>query len=222
MEQRPPRAAPVVFVGDLERPVLLDGDRHHLTRVLRLRPGAAVSIADGSGRWRSARLGDPVELVGEVVVEPKRPRTVVVGFSVLKGDRNDLVVQKLTELGVDEIVVLDAERSVVRWDGATVDRKLERLRSVAREACMQCRRATPPTISGPAELFDVVGSDGFALAEPGGDSIDAGVRGVLVGPEGGWTAAELESAARRVDLGPNVLRAETAAIAAAVLLTQRH
>jgi 16S rRNA (uracil1498-N3)-methyltransferase len=175
--QRPPRDQPVFFVADVDRPALTDADRHHATRVLRVRPGAPITVADGGGQWRSALLGDLLALPDdEIHVEPAPAHPTTVGFSLLKGDRNELVVQKLTELGIDEIVLLLAERSVVRWEAGAVARKLERLEIVAREACTQSRRARLPRIVGPVRVEECATRDGGA-GRAGGRVDGAGAGG---------------------------------------------
>lgn len=219
---RPPRDRPLVLVADLGSLVLDDHDRHHLGRVLRVSRGDPVSAADGEGRWRPARWsGDALEPVGDVCDEPPVSPSITVGFAPTKGDRPAWAVQKLTELGVDRIVVLEAERSVVRWQGGRAAQHLERLRRVCREAAMQSRRARVPAVEGPAPVGSLV-AQGAVLAEPGAPLITGAHAMALVGPEGGWTETELQGAVT-VGLGDGVLRTETAALAAAVLLTHaRH
>ncbi len=211
-----------VFVTDLDVPTLADDDHHHLARVLRVRPGQPVTVSDGAGRWRSCtwRGGGVVEPTSEVMRSPAPTPAVTVGFALTKGERPEWVVQKLTEVGVDRIVVLAAARSVVRLDDEVTDRRLERWRRVARTAAMQSRRTRLPMVEGLVPLGDAVAAMGptAALAEPGGDAPSLHRPAVLVGPEGGWSQEELGSGAPTVALGANVLRAETAAVAAAVLL----
>lgn len=210
-------SGPLVFVDDLDRPVLADDDRHHLRRSLRLRPGAAMVVSDGAGRWRDARFGDEVEPVGEVRVDPEPERTVVVGFAPVKGQRPEWAVQKLTELGVDAIWLLVADRSVVLWHGEREGGRTERLQRIVREAAMQSRRSRLPEVRTGVHPADVVGP-AVALADPGGGALVPETSTVLVGPEGGWTNGERSLGLPRVALGPTVLRAETAAVAAATLL----
>lgn len=224
-------AAAQVLVDDLDAPGLAAGDAHHLGRVLRLRPGAEVCATDGQGGWRSTAYagGDRLEPSGEVRQEPRPEPMLTVAFAPVKGDRPELVVQKLTEVGVDRIVPLVTARSVVRWDGERAAKQVERLRRVAQEACGQCRRLWLPEVGlgtdapvTPAALLGALGSAGTVVAEPGGGALDRGARTVLVGPEGGWSPEELADAAAggagRCTLGPHVLRAETAAIVAGALL----
>ena len=214
------RGGPHVFVVDLSTPTLDEHDRHHLGRVLRLRDGDDLTLGNGAGRWCRAvyRVGGDPEPVGDVVAVPAPDPAVVVGFALIKGGRPEMVIQKLTELGVDRILPLSADRSVVQWDEAKASTQVERFRRVAREAAMQSRRAWLPTVEEMAAARDVQPAAGVVLAEPGGDPIDGSVRVLLVGPEGGWTDEELMGHST-VGLGPTVLRAETAAIAAGTLLT---
>ncbi|MEY2473754.1 MAG: rRNA (uracil1498-N3)-methyltransferase, partial [Actinomycetota bacterium] len=143
---------------------------------------------------------------------------VTVAFALTKGDKPELAVQKLTELGVDRIVPITAARSVVQWDDAKTARNVERLRAVARAAAMQSRRPFLPVIEGVGTLASLAG-DGVAVAHAPGERLDKSVTTIAVGPEGGWTDEELGVISRHIDLGPTTLRAETAAVAAGVLLT---
>lgn len=223
---RAPGAAHV-FVADVDRPELSPVDRHHLLKVLRLRAGEVVTVSDGAGRWRWCRFGAgagaTLEPVGDVEAEPRPTPPVAVGFALTKGSKPELAVQKLTELGVDAIVPFDAERSVVRWTADQAAAHVDRWQRIAREAAMQARRVWLPDILPVAAFGELVARPGTALAAPDGDAPSPAVhRLVLVGPEGGWSDGELDEAAGagcpHVRLGPHVLRAETAAIAAAALL----
>jgi 16S rRNA (uracil1498-N3)-methyltransferase len=211
-----------VFVADLDEPVLDDGDRHHLERVLRLRVGEVVSVSDGRGGVRPCTYvaGAVLEPAGEVEWAPAPVPSIGVGFALVKGEKPEWIVQKLTECGVDRIFPFVAERSVVRWDDAKAQRNLERLRAVAREAAMQSRRVRLPDVEPLGAFVDAVAGPGVALADPDGDGPDPAVTPVvLVGPEGGWSPTERAGAERFVRLGPTILRAETAAVAAGVLLS---
>lgn len=214
------RAAAHVFVADLERPQLDEGDRHHLTQVLRLRPGELVTAADGAGRWCSCHVvaGGRLERSGDVVVTSAPHPELTVAIALTKGNRPELAVQKLTELGIDRVVPFLAARSVVRWDGERADRHLRRLRRVAREAAMQCRRAYLPEVTDLADFDAAAGRPGAALACRGGQPPTLERPTVLVGPEGGWSDEEQARGLPEVAIGPQVLRAETAAIAVATLL----
>ena len=221
------RPAAWVFVGDLDELELGAADAHHLSRVLRLRPGEAVGASDGAGSWRSCVVagatGGEVRLdpTGEVVTDAPPDPPITVGFSLVKGDRPELIVQKLTELGVDRILPLAAARSVVRWDADRSVRGLARLRQVAREAAMQARRAWLPEVAPPATVAAAaaaVGAAGGLCEQGGGEPLSLRRPALLVGPEGGWAPQEATCGLPAVGLGPTTLRSETAAITAGVLL----
>lgn len=213
------RSAAHVFVASLDAPSLSDVDEHHLRRVLRVGPRDALTVADGSGRWAPGVLTtNGVELTGDVVVEP-RPVARCVACAIPKGDRPEWIVQKLTELGIDRIVVFESARSVVRWDATKVGRNLERLQRVALDAAMQSRRVWLPSVER-CDWSEVIALPGVALADPDATcQVDTAVEAVAIGPEGGFTPDELAVGVPTVSLGAQVLRVETAALVAAVLLT---
>jgi 16S rRNA (uracil1498-N3)-methyltransferase len=212
-------AAAQVLVDDPARPVVTGAQAHHLERVLRLQAGETVVATDGRGRWALCRYGGGrrLEPQGAPADEAAPAPAVTVAFAPVKGERTEWVAQKLTELGVDRIVVIASARSVVRWSGDRERAAMERLRRVVAEAACQSRRVWLPEVSGVVPL-DALSGRGLALAEPGAPPLGTGCTGVVVGPEGGWDRAELEMGWPTVALGPNVLRAETAAVAAGVLL----
>lgn len=223
------RAAAHVFVDDLTFPVLDDADRHHIVRVLRLRAGETVTVSDGLGAWRVCMMTsahDVVPIDDLIHREAPASHPITVAFGVTKSDKPEWVVQKLTELGVDIIVPIVLDHSVVRWDENKIDRQHERFAKVVREAAMQSRQAVLPVVHRAEpnlERFLAAFGDSrqwgrIALAEPGGDEVIADVSTVIVGPEGGFSARELELVDSRVELPGGILRAETAAIAAGVLL----
>ncbi len=217
------RASAQVLVADPAVPVLDPADAHHLARVLRLADGEVVVATDGRGRWARCRyhVDGALEVDGPVELEAAPSPGLTVAFTPVTAERPEWTVQKLTELGIDRIVVLCAARSVVRWEPARAGKALDRLRRVAAEAAAQSRRVWLPEVSGVVGL-DVLERPGTALAEPGGPALDARVTGIAVGPEGGWTAGELASGHPTVGLATHVLRAETAAVAAGVLLGARR
>jgi len=216
------RAAAHVFVADLDRPEIGDDDRHHLERVLRLRVGEKVTASDGRGGLRVCAFapGGALEPDGEIEVSAPPSPAIGVGFALVKAEKPEWFVQKLTECGVDRIVPVASARSIVRWDPAKATRSLERWRRVAVEAAMQSRRRWLPAVEPLRPFEGVVGGTGFALADPDGDPPDVErFPMVLVGPEGGWSDEERAAAAGRfVRFGPTVLRTATAAVAAGVVL----
>jgi 16S rRNA (uracil1498-N3)-methyltransferase len=211
-----------VFVESLAAPQLSADDEHHLRRVLRIRDNDSITVSDGAGGWVVANLlADGLSLASSPVFEPAPPTTAV--FSAIpKGDRPEWIVQKLTEVGVTSMGFMQCARSVVQWDATRRPRQMERLRRVAREAGMQSRRVWLPTVCDVVPFDEAIKSINCAIADPEGDELDATVDTVLVGPEGGFTDGELRAVVRRVRLSANVLRVETAALTAAILLTQRH
>lgn len=213
------RHGPHVVVADVDAPDPSDDDRHHLDRVLRVRAGDPVTVGDGAGRWRACRWGATVEPIGPVEkVPPPAPR-LSVAFALIKGGRPELVVQKLVELGIDDIRPFRAERSVVRWDEEKAEKNQIRLERVAREAVMQCRRAWLPTVHPTVDFRSIAGLPGVARADRGGGAVSLTHSTVAIGPEGGWSDAERDIDLPVVALSGAVLRAETAAIAAATLLS---
>lgn len=216
----PTTARAHAFVADLDVPRLSADDHHHLTRVLRLAPGSEVTVGDGQGRWRPARLtgGADVAPEGPIVVEPHPEPPITVAFALTKGDRPELTVQKLTEVGVDRIVPFAAERGVVRWDGPKAERQAARLAEIARLASMQCRRTRLPRVDRLTTFAGASALPGAALAESGGAPPSLDHPAVLVGPEGGWSPRERSVALPRVAVGVHILRAETAAITVGALL----
>ena len=162
-----------VFVDSLSSPQLAFEDEHHLDRSLRLEETDPVSVSDGQGRWATAtwsrRRG--LELTSQVHADKERP-SLTVGCAIPKGDRPELVVQKLTELGINRISFYETSRSVVHWDAERRSKQSERLNRIAREAAMQSRRTFLPRIE--FTTFErLLEQNGMAIAEPGGrDPID--------------------------------------------------
>ena len=222
MNPRLRSSAAHVFVDSLSAPRLSNDDDHHLRRVLRIRNADEITLGDGAGSWLAARLKpDGLSIESEPMFEPP-PRPAAVVSAIPKGDRPEWIVQKLTEIGVTSIGFMDCARSVVRWDAARAGRQIERMRRVAREAAMQSRRLWLPQVLDVMPFGEATTAPGCAIADPAGDPLADDVETVLVGPEGGLTEGELNAVSTRVTLSRNVLRVETAALAAAFLLTQRH
>lgn len=219
--------------------VVLEGaEAHHAASVRRLRLDEEVTVGDGRGVWLTGRSTAVSPREVTVRVEARRdepapsPRVTLVQ-ALAKGDRDELAVQAATELGVDEIVPWQAERSVSRWDGKA-DKGIARWTTIVREAAKQAHRAWVPevrSVARTADLAALAGSTRMLLLEPSAESplsaldLNADTRDVVfvVGPEGGISPAELaaleEAGAVRVRLGATVLRTSTAGAAALAVVS---
>ena len=222
--------------------LLLDGDEgRHAATVVRIRPGERYFVADGAGRRalleatdvdRAWVRGRVIEVSDEA--EPA-PRLVLVQ-ALAKGDRDEQAVEAATELGVDEVVPWQAERSVVVWRGDRAAKSLAKWAAVVARATKQSRRSRVPVTSpaiGLAPLVARVGEAALTLVlhedatEPLA-SVELPASGdvlVVVGPEGGITDREIEAlsaaGARPVRLGSTILRASSAGPAALAVLSAR-
>lgn len=233
---------PHFFVESLENPeVQLSGaDTRHALRSLRLRSGDEVTLADGSGAVAAGRLVHATDGDTMVRVESThrviRPRPLVsVALSPPKGDRLAWAVQKLAELGVDEVVLIHTERSVRSWEAERLGRAVDRLRAVAREAAMQSRQPFVMELAAGGSLGDALDSGAgpvVVLWEGGTERLggvlplDPGQVRLVVGPEGGLSEEEVADSRRAgalvATLGQNVLRTETASIVGAALVLARY
>jgi len=211
----------------------------HLTRVLRLEPGAAFTLFDGRGGEYAAQLaprsGKAVRarVLAHAAVERESPLEVTLLQGIARGERMDLIVQKSTELGVTRIVPVFTERSVVRIDAKQRERKREHWQAIAVSACEQCGRNRVPEVAAPLALADALAalsapSRRLLLAAEATQPLVAAVRAataplvLLIGPEGGLGEAEERHALSQgflaCRLGPRILRTETAGLAALAAL----
>jgi 16S rRNA (uracil1498-N3)-methyltransferase len=248
MESLAPVAGPPVFLvapGELSGPALtLTGpEGHHAAAVRRLRAGERADVSDGAGTLAEGVVTavgkDSVSIEIRVTraFAPPQPR-LVVAQALPKGDRGELAVELMTEVGVDAVLPWSAERSITRWQGDRGERALAKWRSTAREAAKQSRRAWLPEIAAPvstAALAKRVSGAACAIVLEADATLklrqfelpDAGDIMLIVGPEGGISPAEraaLRAAgATEGRLGPTVLRTSTAgAVGAATLLTRTN
>lgn len=217
--------------------ITLEGDTaHYLLNVLRVKPGQALELVDGAGSMRGAKVLERgrrdlrLELHELETFDNRGPLRVTLELAVIKGERYEWALQKATELGVDVIQPVITQRSEVRLKGDRQTKKTERWRSIMVGALEQSKRSHLPTLNDPLELADLpkVDDNGIMLAPGHGRGWPNTVPGwlrVLIGPEGGFAEEEIETAIakgyRTVGLGPRILRAETAAIAA-MTLCQSH
>jgi len=218
--------------GDL---VVSGDDHHYLGRVLRIAVGAELALFDGAGaeaRGVVAAVASDhlvVRVDAPRVCPPPVPRITVLQ-PLLKGERMDWCLEKLVETGTDEILIVAAERSVVRLEAERAAARQRRHQALAEAAARQCGRATVPPVSAamplPAALAAVAGCAIKRVCHPAAERLRGSIEGdsaaILVGPEGGLAPAELDAAVAAgfvpAGLGPYVLRAETAAPVAVALV----
>lgn len=202
---------------------------HQVTQVLRFRPGQSLVLFSGDGAEYEYRLRSVRPALVERV-DRREPRTecdttLELGVALLKRDRLEWVVQKTTELGVRRIVLLETARCIPDPSDQRSARKLERLWKIGVEAVEQCGGVRLPELTGPVALADYLRrpavGDRFILHPASGSSLPRSGTSVqlLVGPEGGFSEDEVALAREQGwqprGLGTRILRAETAAVAAA-------
>ena len=221
------------FVGESRAEIpVTEPIRHRLRKVLRLRAGATLKVADGIGRWRQCRWdGRALVADGELQANtsPGPPLTIAVGL--LKGPRWQILLEKVTETGADRVVPLVLEHCVVQPRADKRERQVQRWQTIVDEAFEQCGRSRVPAVLAPIDLMQLCTTLKGALwfaderAERG-DRFEPAPEPVTIaiGPEGGWSESErqrlAQAGARSLWLGPSVLRAETAAIVATALFEQ--
>lgn len=214
---------------------LPDAQAHHVGRVMRRRAGDTLSLFDGGGHEWAATLSCverkrvEVCLNAPIAPVPESPLTVHLGQAISKGDRMDIAIQKSVEMGVTDITPLYTERGDVRLRGEREAKKHAHWQAVAISACEQCGRATLPRIHAPCLLDDWLNARHETLRlvlQPGASALEQRTApetvALLIGPEGGFSADEIERAEAKsfgpLALGPRILRTETAPIAALALL----
>jgi 16S rRNA (uracil1498-N3)-methyltransferase len=222
-----PEAAPGARVA------LPEHSAHHARDVLRLPPGAAVGVFDGRGHEFAATLesvsrqGVRARITGVAAARPESPLHVVLAVSPLRGDRMELVVEKAVELGVAEIRPVVTARTDAAARPALKGSRQERWEKVASGAAEQCGRAVVPDVAPTTTLDALLASPFVGLklmflerGTPAPLSTHARPQEVilLVGPAGGWEETEIRRATEAgyvtASIGPRILRAETAALAA--------
>ena len=214
----------------------------HLLRVLRLQHGDACVLFNGDGHDYDARitaLGKRearAEVVAARRIENESPLRITLLQGIARGEKMDLILQKATELGVAAIVPVNAERTEVKLDAARAEKRIAHWRSVVGSACGQSGRARIPAITAPQNLAAAAATlseQTLRLTlDPQGEHrlstlAEAPANGVVIaiGPEGGWSPRDRQQLAdagfQGLQLGPRILRTETAGLAAIAALQAR-
>ncbi|WP_328503182.1 16S rRNA (uracil(1498)-N(3))-methyltransferase [Streptomyces sp. NBC_00457] len=231
------------FDADSGGRYVLDGpEGRHAVSVKRLRPGEDVVLTDGAGRWAECVVLDTegkdrlIVRLDPVAEQPQPEPRITIVQALPKGDRGELAVETMTEVGVDAIVPWAAARCITQWKGERGLKALAKWRATAREAGKQSRRVRFPDVADAATSKQVAAllakADFAAVLHESGTEPLAGAElpaegeiVLVVGPEGGVSPEELrlfaEAGARAYRLGPSVLRTSTAGTAAAALLLGR-
>lgn len=219
---------------------------HQLREVLRLGPGAEIMVLDGSGRefrvtiTQLSRTGAQGRILGQAPGSGEPHTHITLFQAVLKGEKFEWLLQKGVEIGISRFAPLLAQRCVTH-DRASLDKKADRWRRIIQEAAEQARRARLPALAAPLDLAEAcqeaAAEAGLALflweSAPGrglketlqawrSSAATNGRISLFVGPEGGFAESEAAlaaaSGARLIGLGPRILRAETAGLAAAAAI----
>jgi 16S rRNA (uracil1498-N3)-methyltransferase len=222
-----------IFVDAIEPLTTVTGDEfHHSVRVVRIRAGEEVELFDRAGNAargtvQSLDRDRAVIAAGDRLPSRESPLAVHLAMAIIQLEKFELVLQKATELGVRSIVPLETERIELRRERYTG--KLERWQKIVFEAVKQSGRTAVPRLDAPAAFSDVVARPGtkilFDADEEPGTIQASDAMTLFIGPEGGWSEEELRLAREQgcvfQRLGPRRLRAETAAIVAATVITAR-
>jgi 16S rRNA (uracil1498-N3)-methyltransferase len=239
-------APPSAFTPELDGVTLASDEARHLRDVLRLKAGDEVYVFDGAGTEFLCQVGesrrDSAQLKVIREAEPARPESTLqltLAVALLKGEKFDLVVQKATELGVARVVPVITKHADIRLrDESDATKRVARWQRIALEAAKQSGRAVVPEVHGPVAFASLIHSlagggakSGILFSERNGQTLSEATKKsagkvssltALVGSEGGWADEELDTARDAgwdiVTLGGRTLRAETAAIAVAVLI----
>lgn len=227
-------APPSAFNFSKQSVTLTSDEARHLREVLRLKPGDEVQVFDGAGKEFRAIVSQARRESAELEIRdqiesarPESPLQLTLAVALLKGEKFDLVVQKGTELGVNRFVPLTTRYADIRLrDEADAAKRVGRWQRIALEAAKQCGRSVVPEITSPVPFESIISEDSCLMfSERDGQALNTDLKTdnltAIIGSEGGWSDEELQQArlagVEIVTLGGRVLRAETAAITAAVL-----
>jgi 16S rRNA (uracil1498-N3)-methyltransferase len=221
-----------VTTGDMS--VLDEDDAFHAEKVLRLGEGDSIEVADAAGKVFGARIssvgGEVRFIAGDLIMDNTASRILTVAQALPRGKKMDLVVEKLSELGVDILVPVESKKSVARPERE--GEKVKRWRRIARASAAQAKRSTVMEVTAPVAMLDWIGDISGSLVvlstEVEAEKLGTILRSVeppltlVVGPESGFDPVELEAlgehGARFGMLGRQILRTETAALVASAIV----
>ena len=219
--------------------ILTNDDNHHLLNVLRAKVGEQIEVVS-EGKLYLGEISKISPLIIDVIKEiednSELNAKVTLYYCLSKGDKNDFVVQKATELGASKIVLVSSKRCVVKYDNKDVDKKLVRFTKIAKEAAEQCHRLIVPEIVGPININDlnkIAKEEALLVAyeEESQQMPSLSISGkensigIFIGPEGGIEEKEVkllnEFGFKNVSLGNRILRTETAAVYALSVIANK-
>lgn len=223
-------------------PTLTGQDAHHVQNVLRLKPGQPIELFDGTGMAYTAEIeaitpdGVSVRIMRRKLHQTEPPTEIIVAQAMLKDKKMDVLIRQLTELGATQWVPFFSSRAIPRPDAGRLEHRVARWVKISHEAVKQCRRGQPPAIHPPLKFEDALTlaadcqlkllfweeeSTPLKNCFPAAPS-DLKKVMIVLGPEGGFTASEVHQARSAgfaiASLGPRILRAETATLAACTLM----
>ena len=211
---------------------------HHLTRVLRLRQGAQIILFNGRGGEYTASLNIDGKKVHASInqfidINRESPLEITLLQGISKGDRMDFAIQKSVELGVRKIVPVICQRTVVNLQHDRLEKKIQHWQGIIINACEQSGRTQLPTLCPPVKFHDCLATEQAATRitlDPEADTRlqqltpDGNSVALLIGPEGGLSGDEIAHAGNNnfqgIQLGPRILRTETAALATVAAIQQ--
>ncbi|MDO9265360.1 MAG: 16S rRNA (uracil(1498)-N(3))-methyltransferase [Desulfosalsimonadaceae bacterium] len=225
-----------------DKPVIGGQEAHHITAVFRLKPNDQIILVDGSGFEYKARIINAgkhqvvVAVLERYAAHTESPIKITVGQGYLKDKKMDMLIRHLTEIGITRWTPMITEYSVPQPDKKRNDPRIQRWEVIAREAVKQCGRTLTPEITSPLSFDEAVAGSSdmdlkiifyenenlpFIQTMPKADSRPVEIM-ALFGPEGGFSKKEVERALASgfvtASLGPRIMRAETASIAACTLI----
>jgi 16S rRNA (uracil1498-N3)-methyltransferase len=223
-------------------PVIRGRDVLHIRKVLRLKTEDHIILLDGRGNEYEAAIQKifddhiQVKIIQKFMSYSEPPISIIVMQAFLKEKKMDMLVRSLTELGMSRWVPFFSEHSIPRPDAKRMSSRVERWNEIAKESLKQCRRTTSPEISQPVDFHQAIHTDSDAdlkiifwenepctlKKSPASETQQPSKIIIMLGPEGGFSQKEIESAKSSgfisASLGPRILRAETASLVSCVLI----